>query len=273
MPLIRDQHVDPNAEFVRHELRIGLNPAQSLTNAVLWLYKLPRDIKMIAASVYARAYTATAAFRFYHATANEVIIGTTLAIDATAEKFKFVTKTQVALYDGVVKTKAPATAIVFTLAHTVNVAAAAGTGHWGAILVMTNGAGTVSTKVVSADQDFATEALAIASLPLPDTGKLVSGYITIQVKTGGRAWTANTDDMTAASDVTAANFYSTADSVRTMTNAIAPVALTAVDGVIGDTDADQDEYLVLLSTTDGSMVLTDAALTFTYRTRGLRGRG
>lgn len=271
--LIRDKHIDPSGILVRRALTIGLPTTQSLTNAPIWMWKIPHDLKMLGLGLYLRTYTATAAFTLHKANPTSLIIGGTLAIDATAEKFKLITKTAVYLVGGVAKSKAPATAIVFTLAHTVNVAAAAGTAHWGAIFVQINAAGTVSTKVITADQDYATEALAIAALPAtPDTGNVQLGYITIQVKTGGRAWTANTDDMTAASDVTAANFYSTADSTTTIAGAITPVAASQVDGVLtaGNSNVDQDQYLVLLMTSDGSYVPTDSRLTLDYRGRGYR---
>jgi hypothetical protein len=135
----------------------------------------------------------------------------TLLIDAVPEKFK-TTTTLIYTIAGLPYTKAATTALVFSAANgTINLAGAAGTGHWGVFLVQTNAAGTVTTKpgtyTSGTDQDYATEALAIAVLPSVTAANVQIGYITVQVKTGGLSWTPTVDDLTPGSDVTAANFY------------------------------------------------------------------
>jgi len=127
-----------------------------------------------------------------------------LAIDATPESFK---TSQVAYYKiaGVLYSKVATTGISFTAAHTVNTGAAAGT-YWGAILVQIDAGGTISTKVVAADQAYSTEALAISNLPAPDASNVALGHITVNSNSGA-AWTGNTDDLTDGSDCVEANFY------------------------------------------------------------------
>lgn len=120
-----------------------------------------------------------------------------LARSATAEKFK-TTATAYYTVGGATFTKAATDNLTFSLAHVVTAL------KWGAILVQINAAGTVSTKVVSATQAYNTSALAIAALPAADAGNAVLGYITINADSGD--WTANTDDMTNGSDLTAATF-------------------------------------------------------------------
>lgn len=125
----------------------------------------------------------------------------TLAIDAVPEKFK----TTTALYwrrNGIQFTKAATTAIVFTAAHPVS------SSKFGVILIQINDAGTISTKITGATQTTAmaynSAAEALAAKPAADAGNIAIGYVAIAAKAA--LWTANTDDMTAASDLTTATF-------------------------------------------------------------------
>jgi len=130
----------------------------------------------------------------------------TLLISGTAEKFKTTTTAEF-IIDGVPHTKAAADNLVFSAADTINVGAATGT-FWGAWLVQTNAAGTVTTKPAAGldDQVYTTEALAVAALPAADADKAALGYITVNSDTDVD-WVANTDDLTDASDCTTADFY------------------------------------------------------------------
>jgi hypothetical protein len=131
-----------------------------------------------------------------------ILVSAALLISATAEKFKTTATVYYLLGSGVFS-KAATDNLVFSSAYTVN---NAGVGQkWGAFLVQINAAGTFSTKAVSADQVYTSEALAVAALPPADPGTVAIGYITVQSKNNLK-WTANTDDLTAASDVGAANF-------------------------------------------------------------------
>ena len=133
----------------------------------------------------------------------------TLAITVAAEKFK-TTTTAFYRIGGVHYSKAATDNLVFSGVSTINVAAAATTAHWGAFLVQVNAAGVVSTLPAAytsgTDQDYATEALAIAKLPAPTALNVQLGYITVQTKASTN-WIEATSDMTPASDCTAANFY------------------------------------------------------------------
>lgn len=144
----------------------------------------------------------------------------TLAISATAEKFK-TTTTAFYRISGVHYSKAATDDLVFSGTSTINTAGAAGTTHWGAFLVQINAAGTVSTKPAAytsgTDQDYASEALAIAALPAPDAANVQIGYITVQGK-ASTAWIEATSDLTAGSDCQSRNFY----------NLPAPATLPAV---------------------------------------------
>jgi len=126
-----------------------------------------------------------------------------LAISATAEKFK-TTNTWYATFGGIQFSNAAEDNLVFTAAHTVNTGSATGF-FFGAILVQGVEAGTISTKVVSADQVFATAAAAVAALPQADALNVALGHILIAANEDV-PWTGNTSDMTDASDCLTATF-------------------------------------------------------------------
>lgn len=126
-----------------------------------------------------------------------------LAIHSVAEQFK-TTNRFVGRLNGETFGKAATTALTFTAAHVVTAS------KFGIVLVQITPAGVVSTKVPAATPTTAmaynTAALALAALPTADAGNVAMGYIAIANNTGD--WTANTDDLTAASDVTSATFTS-----------------------------------------------------------------
>lgn len=129
----------------------------------------------------------------------------TLAVSGVAAEFFKTTTTAIVVIDGEEVSKVATDGLDFSDDYTINFAAALGD-YWGAFLVQLGADGAITTKAVSADQVYATEALAIAALPAADAGKRAIGYIAVEAKTD-TAWTANTDDMTAASDCQAVNFY------------------------------------------------------------------
>lgn len=125
----------------------------------------------------------------------------TLTIDAVPEKFK-TTTTTIWRRNGMQFSKAATTALVFSAAHPVTAS------KYGIILVQIDDAGTITTKIPGATQTttmaYDTAPLALAAKPAVTAGNTEIGYIEIANNAG--AWTANTDDLTAASDVTSATF-------------------------------------------------------------------
>lgn len=133
-----------------------------------------------------------------------VQIGTLAVSGVAAEKFK----TTTVLYWrrlGIQFTKAATDNLTFTAAHTINTGAAAGI-KYGVFLIQISDTGTVATKVPSADQVYTTAAAALAAKPAVDSGYTEIGSLVIGAKTGA-SWTANTDDMTAASDCASIVIY------------------------------------------------------------------
>lgn len=100
---------------------------------------------------------------------------------------------------------------VFSATHQIAVS------KYGAINIYINAAGAISTAVPSSPQTYATALLAITAaeaMSVPNAtvpaGNIKIGMIVIQNKAS--LWTANTDDLTNASDVTLAAFYSITSS-------------------------------------------------------------
>lgn len=90
---------------------------------------------------------------------------------------------------------------VFSGAHVISAS------KYGAIILLINAAGTISTDVPLATQayDTALEAITAADAVAIPANKIKIGLIVIQ--NDSSLWTANTDDLTDASDVTKAAFY------------------------------------------------------------------
>lgn len=170
----------------------------------------PAVVKQVDAVVGLTSSAFDNAIRSYLAD-GMLTIATLTVSGGDATKFK---TTSIAAYTiaGVTYTKAATDSLVFATAGTVNVAGAATTAHWGAWLVQIDAAGTVTTKAVgggTTDQDYATEALAIAALPAVTAANIQLGYITVQ-GLASTSWVAITSNLTVgggAGNVTARSFY------------------------------------------------------------------
>ena len=141
------------------------------------------------------------------------ITSPSLAIGSTAEQWK--TGTFYYRINSVNYTKATVAAgAAFTAAHTVTAT------KYGVILCYINSSGTVSTKVVSATQEYDTAAAAhtaadAAQLAYDTIGLCYIGRILINAGAGN--WVANTDDLTNASDLITATFLSEAVNFQDLT--------------------------------------------------------
>ena len=157
----------------------------------------------------------------------------TLAISVTAEKFK-TTTTSLSRIAGVPVSKAAEDNLVFSAAHVIAL------DKYGIIVIQMNAAGTVSTLVPGATQTtpmtYATAALALAAKPEVADDHVELGHIAIF--NDGTAWTANTDDLTDASDVVTAAFVDATPTTaeRNITRTYG-VVVEAVQVATGNTDA------------------------------------
>ena len=139
--------------------------------------------------------------------ATGVITTPTLAIGSTAERFS-----NVLFYYRIDNTNynkaAVAAGSTFTAAHVIGDGASA---LWGCIDIYINAAGTMVTKVPLTPQIYTTAALAHAAADAAKLTQYTSDlcYVgRILINSDTTTWTANTDDMTAASDLTTATFLS-----------------------------------------------------------------
>lgn len=138
---------------------------------------------------------------------NGILTKPALEVDARTVAAATNVKLRVGHFDyvinGVPYHKDPEIAIAFTAAHVVAL------DQWGAVLVQIDADGTVSTKVGEATQttpmDYDNAAAAIAALPTPDAGNVAVGYVLVEADAG--TWTANTDDLIAASDLESVEIY------------------------------------------------------------------
>ncbi|KKM24213.1 hypothetical protein LCGC14_1607340 [marine sediment metagenome] len=204
-------------------------------------------------------------------TLDRIQAGAALAIDATPEKFQVGAHSIVV--DGVKYSKSAATAIVFSAAHVCAL------DKFLAILVEEDTAGVVTTKVPlvdgrsqTASQGFDDSTAAVNALPPETPGKKRVGYILIEAD--GTTWTANTDDMTAASDVDNATFVS--DVVPTNSifavEAAVFVAETPTDAALAtktDPRRGTDQMLALLGGT--TLVAARPQVAIEYRPWPLSG--
>jgi hypothetical protein len=148
-------------------------------------------------------------------TTDGLVTAPTLSVAATTTKIAS-TAFQYHISNLVYSKAAVAAGFAFSAAGTINTAAGAGL-FWGVWAIQINAAGTISTKSPAANQVYANEAAAIAALPAADTGNVRIGYVTVQSKDTTK-WTANTDDLTPASDCQDSNFYVTTISTFTPVN-------------------------------------------------------
>lgn len=242
-------------------------PGSDVNDAIINLNKLVDDVEVIRGISGAEGITLLRELHDDHATqktlndeliADHAIVKTaldlikaaagdgllqiaTLAISAgDATDFK---TTTIAYWRrlGIQFTKAATDTLSFTNADTINTAAGVGS-FWGIWLVQISDTGTITTKSPAADQVYASEAAAIAALPAADAGNVGLGYIIINANDDS-AWTANTDDMTDASDVATAEFVDA--SVLSLASALvslatlaatAPATLTADKPEVTDVD-------------------------------------
>ena len=270
--MVTDVKMDPNGQTARHEFLLPVEDTASLTNAVIGVIAPGYAFKVRRVVSQGRAITGSVVVDLVKVGAQGLVTKGTLAISATAEKFK-TTTIAVSLAAGKPYTKAATDNLVFSAAYTINKDTAVGS-FWGAFLVqVVPSTGVVSTKAYAADQVFANEAAAIANLPQPDADKVALGSITVEAKADSK-WTANTDDLTAASDCQHGNFYDAAPaSVLTAPVTFASAAVT--DETLSATPANLrcagTDRLVAVQTSAGGTAAKSASLLVTITPRPLNG--
>ena len=282
--MIVDNKVSPAAGVAKKFFGTLITSAIDQTKTILDIVQLPYSFCVEAVGVYASAIagTSTADVRLVPVVPNGgLLAAVVLTIGGTASKFKL--NSAVVAVAPLVVSPAVVPPIVykaitdnnaFSSAFTINVTAAPGL-FWGAVRVQMDTAGAITTKVVAADQAFATEAEALVAVPQSDPGKISLGTITIQMKTGD-TFTAQT---TALNDgtVNAVNYHGRASTaVSVLTGEITFVAAEKVYGTMvaqisNRACASPGGLLVTDYTTNHTGVLTNGRLDVQYRPYPMAG--
>lgn len=264
---VRDLKLLPSSAVAIHRDTFAPVIATSQTGRRVAIFKPGYEFMLLAAQLYARAYTAAVNFLITVVNGDGIVgaVDATLAINATAEKFQTAAIEYVIGGVGYSKASTSGAGVTFSAAHVVSAT------KFGVILVQINAAGTISTKVSSATQAFDSLAEALLLLPSPDSGNISLGYIGIEADAGD--WTANTDDLTPGSDLTAVTYSDTAPITPAMA-AFAPVAGEVVESatptkVLGH--GNSDGLIVVQYTSDGTGAATDLLLTVRHRPYPLNG--
>ncbi len=250
-------------------------PAQSMTDAIALIRQMPFGFKIRNASVYCRTYTATLSARVGLVRVGKTVAAVTLVIGTTTTKFKL--NSAVIGLSGTIDAntglativnKAVTDNLAFSAAYTINVAGAAGV-KWGAFRVQMAADGTISTRAYAQDQAFTLEADAILNCPAAAANMIDLGTISVSMLTA-TTFTAGTTALTGG-NISAVNYNgAVAGFVDALTTPVVFVAANLVNGTKvanGHTRTAQHpgSLIVVLYTSDGSMVVTDPEITVNYR--------
>lgn len=262
---MKDHLFEKNSNIAKQPMPVALGVAISQTDRLFFAHKPGYGFYLHTLDLYCHTLAGAVTCAVAIVPNSLGMIGATaISVHSTPEQLA-ITACKAFIADTVVE-KSAATAITFSAGHVVSA------GKYGVVAIQMDKSGTVSSKVPAATQTYVTAGQALAALPTPDSGKIILGYLVIQAKSG-TAWTANTDDMTAASDLQTITIVNTAAVTRSATGATfvtkarAPITLGAEStrrGTLNDT-------LLLLYTSDGSGALTNGVATVTIRPRPLRG--
>lgn len=262
---ISDAKISRDAKTARKPIVVSLVPAVSQTDRPFFVYKPGYNFRIERISGHTLLLAGAVSFDAAIAPDTAILRAGAITVHSTPEQLALALSRYIV--GGRVFEKAAATAITFTAAHVITAL------KFGIILLSVNNAGTVSSKVPLATQAYATAGEALAALPVVDTDKVAIGYLLIE--NNAVDWTANTDDLTAASDIQAITIVTNAAVARALsagkafvTNEAGLGALAAASAALQGTDV---ENLILLYTSDGTGALTHGTVTASIRPLPMNG--
>jgi hypothetical protein len=277
--MVTDSKVSPTSGVATKQRPVRLITAVSQTNLIADLAQIPHGFTVERVTGYCSAEAGAVTADVGIVQPGTALQAITLAIGTTKTAF------QVTAFDAVAPLrtaglppyfrKAAQDNIAFSSAFTVNAAGGAPL-VFGAVRVQVAPDGTVSTKVVSADQSYLTAADALAAAPLADEDKVNLGTIVIQVK-ASQTFTAGTTDLDDATAVEAVTYGGAAAGYTSVLSApVAFAPLTLVTGAIAGTIRSRavrrpGGLLVTRYTSDGSGALTQGCVDITYRPFPMNG--
>lgn len=272
--MIKDVAINVGSGVAEKHRPVRLITAVAQTNLIADIAQIGHSFSVEKVTGYCSAEAGAVTAQVGVVRPGSVVGACVLAIGTVKDRFQ-ITGAFLGLVPGtgnggtpIIVSKAAEDGIEFSGNYTVNAAAAAPL-VWGAFRVQMNAAGTVSTKAVTTNQSFTTEALALASCPAADTDKINLGTITVQTK-ASQTFTANTTNLDDATAVNATN-YNPADGFVSVTSAAVAFAAgtvalpTMVSGVENRGVSQGGGLLVTRYTSDGTGALTQGVVDIRYR--------
>lgn len=207
---VTDNKMAPNAGTIRKILSLSVDPVAGAADLITRITQIPHPFLVEGVSCFCSAVTDVVESTAAVVRPGDTIQAVTLAIGTTHTKFAIS-----AAFDAVMPTrsatgsipavvhKAIADDIIFSSAFTITATVAAK--RWGAVRIQMDGAGAVSTKVVSANQLYVEELAALVACPAPDAGYLDLGTISMRAAVG-KTFTARTTHLDDAVTVDLVNY-------------------------------------------------------------------
>ncbi len=260
--MIQSTDIDPRDAIAVKELVLPLTPATSKTSLPFAQFKPGYRFRLLSAEGFTVTLTGAVSIDAFIAGDEEVLIAGALTVHSVPEQLALAASVYVA--SGKVFPKAAAVAIAFSAGHVISA------DKFGVVLIQIDNAGTVTSKVPLATQAYASANAALAALPAADAGKLAIAYLAIKAKVGA-AWTAITDDLTAASDLETISIVMTAAKGSALAAVVTYLSGTVVTQLAHSDRArhrgTSAQQLVFLYTSDGSGALLNGTVTVRYRPR------
>ena len=249
-----------NRDHIGHkELPVALVTAVSQTDRPFYLFKPGQPFRIIDAQGFCAVEAGAVTANLLVVGDTDVILAGALTVHSTTHQLALAASRY--MIDGEVVTKAAAVAIAFTAAHVVTAL------KWGIILIQIDAAGAVSSKVPLATQLYDTAAAALAAEPAVDAGNVKVATILIEADAGD--WTANTDDLVAASDLTAFTITANPGQGAALDAALAFVSAKSIREVAHTDRArhrgSKNDWILAVYTSDGTGALTNGQVTIRYR--------
>lgn len=283
MAVTRDK-VAPYGGVGSKKLTKGITTAISQTALIVQMVQVTYGFLVEQVTLYASAVTDTLHAIVGIVRPGKTVQAVTMTIAATTTKFKLS-----AAFDGVMPARvlnesvqrvfhqAILDNIAFSSAFTINVAGAAVV-TWGAVRVQRDYLGAITTKVVTQDQSYATEAEALyacnAQAPA-DEFQIDLGTITISMS-ASHTFTAGTTALTGG-NIAAVNYNGVVAGFVNVCDADPQfVAATFVKADMTDIDSNRavatgGGLLVIKYTTDGAGAGTNASVDVDYRPWPMNG--
>ena len=278
--MLRDYALSPTSGIARKYIALPFVNVVGQTGSSIIKQQIASAFLGLGVGVYSEgAVTAIISVDAGHVPVGRAEKAVTLTVGADPLKFKLnsavvgvsATPDSVTELPTVVH-KAVTDNLPFSAADTINAAAVAVNQYWGAWRIRMDYLGAISTASVAADQNFATQADALANCPACPAPYIDLGTITVR-SIAGTKFTAGVISL-AAGGLTVSYNGKAAGFVSWLTGAITPVEDTIVEGVLAAQSVRQapnGSLLVVHYTSDGAGAVVGATVQVIFRPFPLNG--